>query len=155
MIKKICLIYKKEFEIYPIRINTAKFCSCECLYVFRKTLPAPIGAFKKGHIPWNKLHPECMRRGKNHPNYKGGKITDIRGYVFILNPSHPRVTRLKYVKRANLVMEKKIGRYLHPKEVVHHINGIKNDDRIENLKLFKNNSEHRKFHSTVNKFKNK
>jgi len=43
-------------------------------------------------------------------------------------------------------MEKHIGRYLTPEEVVHHINEIKTDNRIENLMLFKNANEHTKFH---------
>ena len=42
-------------------------------------------------------------------------------------------------------MEQKLGRYLKEGEEVHHINHIKHDNRIENLMLFENHSEHVKF----------
>ena len=64
------------------------------------------------------------------------------GYVYILQHNHPFCIKTGYVRRSRLVMEKYLGRYLTPEEKVHHINGIKDDDRIENLKLFANNSEH-------------
>jgi len=43
------------------------------------------------------------------------------------------------------VLEKHLGRHLNPSEVVHHINDKKHDNRIENLVLFGNHSQHAKF----------
>ena len=39
-------------------------------------------------------------------------------------------------------MERSIGRYLAPNEVVHHKNGLKDDNRLDNLELFQSNTEH-------------
>lgn len=49
-------------------------------------------------------------------------------------------------------MESKIGRQLTQNEVVHHINGIKTDNRIENLELL-TISEHSRKH-IVERYKN-
>lgn len=47
-------------------------------------------------------------------------------------------------------MEAHLGRKLATDEQVHHINGVKADNRLENL-LVMTNSEHQKFHNHLGK----
>ena len=78
-------------------------------------------------------------------NYKGGRRKHIKGYILILKKDHPFSTKDGYVFEHRLIMEQKLGRYLTKLEQIHHINGIVNDNRIENLILFANNSDHLKY----------
>jgi len=112
-------------------------------------------AFHKGYWKGKKLskkHKQKMSEAhggsKNHM-WKGGRSKNQAGYIYIYNPNHPFANKDNCIFEHRLVMEKHLGRYLTPKEVVHHINGIKDDNRIENLKLFKNESEHIKFHKAI------
>lgn len=57
------------------------------------------------------------------------------GYVAIYFPEHPNARSDGYVMEHLLVMEKHIGRHLRKGEVVHHINHIRSDNRLENLSL--------------------
>jgi len=75
----------------------------------------------------------------------------LKGYKLVYSPKHPNAKK-NYMREHRLVVEKKIGRYLNKEEVVHHINEIKDDNRIENLMLFKNDREHMKFHTKIRQF---
>ena len=86
------------------------------------------------------------QKGKNNRNWKGGVIVNGEGYIMLRQPYHPRANKYGYVFEHILVMEKVLGRFLIDNEVIHHINGIKEDNKIENLHLFNNHSEHMKFH---------
>lgn len=68
------------------------------------------------------------RRGEKSPTWKGGKTKSRKGYVVLRNDGD-----VIFEHRA--VMEEHIGRKLTEDEVVHHINGDKTDNRLENLQL--------------------
>jgi len=89
--------------------------------------------------------------GTKHPNWKGGGYRHIEGYrMAYLNPNdsfYPMANGLNYVLEHRLVIAKRLGRLLLSSEVVHHKNGIKDDNRIENLELTNSNSQHMKEHS--------
>ena len=105
---------------------------------------SPKFEYKKGHIPFSKLHPKDMPRGENHPKWRGGKYKNL-GYVYIQKPDHPFCNNRGYIFEHRLVIEQQIGRFLQPQEHVHHINKIKDDNRLENLIAFVSNSAHTNF----------
>lgn len=107
---------------------------------------------KETLLKLSKSHKGLFTREKN-PMWKGGRIERVTGYKGILSPTHPNKDHMGYVLEHRLVMEKHIGRYLKPEEVVHHINGIRDDNRIENLILFANDSKHKKHHWELEKQK--
>lgn len=82
---------------------------------------------------------------ENNPAWKGGVIKNYHGYIELKIPGHPMANCIGYVIRNRLVMSNYFGRNLLQYEQVHHINGIKDDDRIENLQLL-TISEHSKLH---------
>ena len=74
-------------------------------------------------------------KGKRSKHWKGGIIKDRFGYVLVWKPEHPNAKIGGYIHEHRLVMSGHLGRPLKSYEFVHHKNGIKDDNRIENLEL--------------------
>ena len=97
------------------------------------------------HSEKTKREMSRLHKGNKNPAWKGGRKKTLRGYILVYCPNHPFKVGGNYILEHRLIMETHIGRVLLPTEVVHHINGIKDDNRIENLMLFSSHSEHRKY----------
>jgi hypothetical protein len=107
MISKTCVTCEQEFFVHTCREKTAKCCSQSCTGVY-------VGVLRR-------------KNAKPRLSYQG--------YFFIKKPEHYRANSQGYVKVADLVLEKKLGRRLEKNEIAHHKNEIKTDDSPENLEV--------------------
>lgn len=90
------------------------------------------------------------------PDKKRSKLKYYRNeYVYVIVPNHPRADDRGRVFEHIIVMEKYLGRLLNyvsvknPKgEIIHHKNGIKTDNRIENLVLTTNEEHIKRYHGS-------
>jgi hypothetical protein len=90
-------------------------------------------------------HPMARRtEGELNAAWRGGRTVDKSGYVLLWMPGHPEANRHGQVREHRIVAAKSLGRPLAPGEVVDHINGVKGDNRPENLRVFPSNAEHLK-----------
>jgi len=139
----------KKFEKRLCRANRSKntFCGKDCFSKYQKEHHPRywLGKkFSKGHIE------KIVSKHKGKSNmWRGGKVKNMQGYILIYKPTHPNCDSRGYIREHHLVMEKEINRYLNKEEVVHHINGNREDNQIENLILFNNKSNHMKHHREV------
>ena len=76
--------------------------------------------------------------------WKGGRTKTYEGYIMFYCPGHPSA-RQNYVLEHRLIMEGHLQRYLTKREIVHHKNGIVDDNRIENLEVM-SPSQHSSHH---------
>jgi len=102
--------------------------------------------FKKGHIPTG--NGNRGKIGKESSSYKGGRNTSVAGYIRILIPGTGN-----YQLEHRLIMEEHLGRKLKTREIVHHKNSIRNDNRIENLEVL-DKRDHDRF-ETKKRWRNK
>lgn len=77
--------------------------------------------------------------------WKIEKIVSKGDYNYAVVKNHPFATKNGYVLEHRIIMENHLNRVLNPNEVVHHINGSKKDNRLENLQLMKA-GEHASMH---------
>lgn len=91
-----------------------------------------------------KMNKRDRTREKN-PSWKGG-VRYAGGYRFILYPKNQEVYKTGYRQEHRLVMEQHLGRSLNKSERIHHLNGERLDNRLENLQLLSGQSEHIKLH---------
>lgn len=91
----------------------------------------------------------AQQRGPRHGCWAGGRHITHQGYVSLsmsllsgpdLALVRPRGPRTRTIDEHRLVMARHLGRPLRPGEVVHHRNGIRDDNRLENLQLCTTNS---------------
>jgi len=104
---------------------------------------------------------ECHRERLHKINWAGGRHHNTNGYVMVYlradDKYYPMVNRQGlipgvsgYVMEHRLILAKSLGRCLTKREVVHHINGIKDDNRIVNL-LLVTRSQHREIIPAIQK----
>lgn len=131
-------------------------CSQEEIASFLNVSQKVIWRFMKNNNIRTRIACKRNQFGKNNHTWKDGRTVDEHGYVHIKTPGHPRASKCgDYVPEHVLVMEHHLGRYLKwdgpgsdQSEIVHHINGTKHDNRLENLQVV-SCSEHLRIHAQM------
>jgi hypothetical protein len=81
---------------------------------------------------------------ERHPGWKGGKMLTTHGYVLTKVFNRKNHDKKGYMLEHRVIMEDKIGRPLNKWEQVNHLNGIRTDNRPENLELVQKNRHYGK-----------
>jgi len=102
-------------------------------------------------VQWRKAgshRPDCKcttcspkdQWGKDNPSWNGGCRKHQDGYVYVLvdesDPMRCMGGRDRYVLEHRLAVARELGRPLYKWELIHHINGDRADNRLDNLELW-------------------
>ena len=159
-IRVTCSYCGKEFQKKRNRIFTHNYCSRECLKVCRRGISGGIKAkcaecgkelwIPPSRLKRNERHKtgkvfcsrDCLwkqKKGAANPLWKG-RYKNPQGYVVIRDALVPEefkpMITCGHLLEHRLIMAQSLGRCLTRNEVVHHKNGIKDDNRPENLELY-------------------
>ena len=128
--KSPCKVCGKE-----VRGDGASYCSNACSASTRILPPKPCewcGRLFKPKVSARRFcSRKCAGAYRRGPDANGTH----NGYVALYLPSHPMADVGGRVLEHRLVMANHVGRILQADEVVHHRNGMRADNRIENLEL--------------------
>ncbi len=109
-------------------------CRCDCGRTkvilgnsLRRGITKSCSCYQKEHMK--------NRKGSSHPSWRGGRSEDYNGYIRIHDRDNPNANKSGYVFEHVLVMSHFLGRPLYKNESVHHKNGIRSDNRLDNLEL--------------------
>jgi len=117
-----------------ILVNNKKICKCGCgKFVNWYKANYVRGHNQRGKIPWN---------------FKGSRKSS--GYIFIYKPDHREADLCKSVREHRLVWEAAYNCCLLPWADIHHINEVKDDNRILNLQAM-TKSQHATLSHTIDK----
>ena len=124
------------------------FCQCGC---GQKTRLAPqshtkLGWVKGEPIKFCKGHRPPTPKGTENPNWKGGRHVANTGYVMVHRPENPRASKDGYVTETVVIAEAVLGKRLPLGAEVHHDNGIRGDNRHENLVICEDRAYHMLLH---------
>jgi DNA-directed RNA polymerase subunit RPC12/RpoP len=131
-----CQFCGKEFEAYASAKR--KFCSIECSYKYMSKKHNPKGYPRKPHL-------SELNRKLN----KTRMTDDVKAKLTLSHmgtgegKSYPKI-KGRHIHR--VVAEMKLGRPLSSEEVVHHIDGDKNNNDPKNLMVLPSQKEHARLH---------
>lgn len=132
-------------RLYQSGMNSdqvAESCGVSATHVRR--LLRPLGVLRRrGQSTEN-------RRGDKAPRWAGGRSVTGKGYVFVYLPGHPLARNGNYVAEHRLVAAEANGIDLDASDEVHHINGVKSDNRPENLQVVKR-GPHQRLHANISR----
>lgn len=124
--------------------NQTRFCSLACAHEatrkgeFVVCAGCGVQVYRRPNELQNRQNVFCSRKCHNESMRlagPGAKFKMATGYVYVYFPSHPDCTKNGLVAEHRLVAEQELGRRLRRSEHVHHINGVKDDNRPKNLQV--------------------
>lgn len=138
-------IYDKEWLVEQLQtgksvVDIAKMLGASPAYVYKwcnEKHKINIKDTRVNKSLLNVIRPSYKNTGENATYWKGGKyVAKNNGYIYRYMPEHPNAKASDgYILEHRYVMSEHLGRPLEDYEIVHHRNGNKQDNRIENLEV--------------------